>query len=140
MATKKMAFEGSILYGAAGSTATNVLTNSRDINYNTDTEKGDTTVRGAGSVPIGTARVTRLNLTIEWTMLVKSDDTYLEALRVAAYAGTPVAIRTKDYSAGKGFDGDMILDCQHGKPINGEQTVQFTGTPNDDSRTPQLYV
>lgn len=136
-----MAFEGSILYGAAGSIATNALTNSRDINYNTDTEKGDTTVRGSSSaVPIGTARVTRLNLTIEWTMLVKSDDTHLEALRVAAYAGTPVAIRTLDYAAGKGFNGDMILDVQHGKPINGEQTLQFTGTPNDDSRTPILYA
>lgn len=136
-----MGFEGVILYGAAGSTAATAITNSRDINYNFDTEKGDTTVRGAGtSPPKKTSRVTALNVTIEWTMLNKSDDATLESLRVAAYAGTPVAIRTKDYSSGKGFDGDCILDVQHGKPIAGEQTVQFTATPNDDSRDPSLYV
>jgi hypothetical protein len=141
MAVKKMGFEGKLYYGSAGSTATNELTNTRDINYNLDTEKGDTTTRGAGtSPPKKTERVTALGITIEFTMLNKTDDTYLEALKVAAYAGTPVALRTKDYSSGKGFDGDCILDVQHGKPLNGEQTLQFTATPNDDSRDPSLYV
>lgn len=141
MAVKKMGFEGLLYYGAAGATASGQVTNSQDITISYDNEEGATTVRGSGSaVPINTSRVTAKTVSIEWTMLVKSDDTYLEAMRVAEAAGTPVAIRLKDYSAGKGFDGDVILSMQHGLPLKGEQTIRFTGKPNDDSRTPSLYV
>lgn len=136
-----MGFEGEIYYGAAGSTASTKLTNSRDINYNLDPEKGDTTERGDGSAPpIVTERVAARVVSIDWTMLNKVGDTSLEALRVAAYAGLPVALRLKDYDSGKGYDGDVTLSVAHGKPYRGEQTYQFTATPNDDQRAPQLYV
>lgn len=139
MAVTKMGFEGKIYYGTAGSEGTTEITNSRDINYNIDTEKGDTTVRGSSGVPINTSRVTALGVTVEWTMLNKTDDSTLTALLTAAAAGNPVAIRTKSHSSGLGFDGDAILDVRQGKPIKGEQTYQFTATPNDDNRTPSLY-
>lgn len=141
MPVKKMGFEGEIYYGTAGSTAATKLTNSQDITITYDKEEGATTVRGSGSsVPINTSRVTAKSVSIQWTMLVKSDDTSLEALRVAEAAGNPVAIRLKDYAAGKGYDGDCILTMTHSAPLKGEQTIQFTATPNDDNRTPQLYV
>lgn len=141
MAVTKMGFEGLVYRGSAGSTASTQITNIRDVNYNIDRGDGDTTVKGDGSaVPIGCARAVRLDVTIDFLMLNKSDDTSLEALRTAAAAGTPVALRLKDYSSGKGFDGDVLLSVQHGEPIGGEQTYQFTATPNNDNRTPQLYV
>lgn len=141
MAVKKMGFEGLLYYGAAGSTASTQITNCQDITISYDIEEGATTVRGSGSsVPINTSRVTALSLSMEWTMLVKSDDTTLEALRVASAAGNPVAIRGKDYSSGKGPDLDVILTMQHGMPLKGEQTVRFTAKPNDDNRTPVLYT
>lgn len=137
----KMGFEGEIYYGAAGSTAASKLTNSRDITYNVDPEKGETTVRGAGSTPpINTERVTALGVSIEWQMLNKTTDSDLAALVTAAVAGTPVAIRTKSHSTGKGFDGDVNLTVRRGKPYKGEQTLDFTATPNDEQRTPQLDV
>lgn len=140
MAVKKMGFEGIAKYGVAGGTAATVISNSRDMSITLDTEKGDTTVRGTGSVPINTERVTGLGWSFEMTMLEKSDDTTLEALKVAAYAGTPVALRLLDYTAGKGYDGDVNVALSAGKPLKGEQTNQFTFTPNDDNRVPQLYV
>lgn len=141
MASKKMGFEGLAYYGVAGSTAATLLTNTRDMAYNLATDKGDTTVRGDGTAPpIGTSRVTRRNFTITFNMVNKEGDTALEAMRVAAYAGTPVAIRMKDYASGKGYDGDVILECDHGKPLGGEQTYDFTAEPNDDLRTPLPYV
>jgi hypothetical protein len=140
MPVKKMGFEGEIFYGTAGSTGATKITNSQDITITYDIEEGPTTVRGSGSSPpINTSRVTALSFSVEWTMLLKSDDTTLENLRVAAAAGNPVAIRLKDYSSGKGYDGDCILNVNHGVPLKGEQTVRFTGKPNDDNRTPQLY-
>lgn len=141
MPVKKMGFEGLIYRGTAGSTAATQMTNTQDITISYDNEEGATTVRGDGSaVLINTSRVVAKSVSIEWTMLVKSDDTNLEALRVAEAAGSPVAIRLKDHSAGKGFDGDVILSMQHGMPLKGEQTVRFTAKPNDDNRAPQLYV
>lgn len=136
-----LGYQGKIYYGVKGSTASNELTNSRDINYPFSTTKGNTTVRGDGSAPpIDTQSVTRRIGTIDWTMINKTSDVHLAALLAAAYAGEPVAIRTKDYSSGKGFDGDVVLDVTLGKPLDGEQTYQFTATPNGDLRAPQFYV
>lgn len=138
----KMGFEGQLYYGAAGSQASTLITNRRDITYKIGKETGETTTAGNGSAPpIGTARVTKRTVSIEWTMLEKSNDAQLEALKAAAAAGNPVAIRTKSFSTGKGFDGDCILEFDHGKPINGEQTIKFTAEPTDEGgRDPQLHV
>ena len=141
MAVKKMGFEGMIYYGVKGSKAGTQITNTRDISITVDTEKAPTAVRGAGSTPpIATSRVTGITWSAEWNMLEKSDDSTLEALKVAAAAGTTVALRMKDHSTGKGYDGDVVLSMRAGKPLNGEQTYDFTAEPNDDDRAPQLYV
>ena len=140
MATK-MGFEGLIYYGVAGSTASTAITNSLDISYSIDADKASTTIRGAGSVaPIKTERVVAIGLTIEWTMLNRTDDATLTALRTAAAAGNAVAIRTKDYSSGKGFDGDVTLAQKDGMPLGGEQTFVFTATPTSENRAPSVYV
>lgn len=139
--TKRMGFEGKIYYGAQGSTAATEITNSRDITESFGTGKGETTTRGDGSAPpIETFQVTSRTYSIKWQMTEKSDDTTLAALKAAAVAGTPVAIRTKSYSSGTGIDMDVILEVENGKPYKGEATLDFTGTPNDDNRTPQFNV
>jgi len=136
-----MGFEGELYYGAAGATASTKITNSRDITEDFGNEKGNTTVRGDGSAPpIRTQRVTERTYSLNWQMTEKSNDATLTALKAAVAAGTPVAIRTKSYSSGTGVDGDMILSMQTGKPLNGEQTIDFTAEPNDDNRAFQLNV
>lgn len=142
MSNVKMGFEGQIFYGVAGSTGGTQILNARDISYNMDHERGDSTVRGDGlSIPIKTEEVSLRVGSIEFAMIEDTTDTVLEALKVAAAAGTGVALRTKDHSAGKGFDGDVTLTVQKGMPIQGEQTVQFTATPSRGyGRAPQLYV
>jgi len=141
MAVKKVGFEGLLYYGAQGSTAATQVTNSRDISEEFTTEKGDTTVRGDGSAPPkNTSRVTSLGYKLTFQMVMKSDDTTLLALIAAAVAGTPVALRTKSYSSGLGVDADFVLDFSHGKPLKGEQTLDFTAELNDDNRAPSLNV
>ncbi len=141
----KMGFEGQIFAQAAsGSTATTQLTNVADVSITTDFDFGSTTTRGDGTaVPITYQKPTAVTWSCDFTMLEKTDDTSLALLKAAAALGTAVAFRMKDYSAGSGFDGDVNVTHSQGKPLNGEQTHDFTVTPNNDASTPrvsQLYV
>src|SRR4051812_19044130 len=123
MATKKMGFEGLMYQGTAGSTGANQINNCRDITETFDIGEGDTTVKGDSSAPpIETSRVVSRKYAIDFQMLYKSDDTVFLTLMANAVAGTPVAIRSKAYASGLGFDGDMNIKWKHGKPLKGEQT------------------
>lgn len=140
--TVRKGFEGIAYYGTAGSTASTQLTNCRDITYNTDAEFGDTTVRGDGSaVPIQTQSKTLRTQSIEITMLHDDTDTAFQAMETAAAGSDPVAIRTKSYASGKGYDGDCHLASSKPYPMNGEQVITFTCTPTrDGGRMPQPWV
>lgn len=142
MANQKMGFEGLLYYGVAGSTASTLIENCKDISISRDVERGDTTVRGDSSVaPIKTEHVTQRMLQIEFTMLNDSTDATLEALRVAVAMGAAVALRGKDYASGKGPDADFTLSQSDPWLLNGEQAITFTATPTRGSgRTPQIYV
>lgn len=137
-----MGFEGILFYGPPGATATQQITNCKDISVTRDVERGNTTVRGQSLIaPIETEHVTLLKLQIEWGMLNDSTDTILEALRVAAATGAGVAIRGKDHSSGKGPDGDFTLSQSDPWPLAGEQTITFTAIPTRaHGRAPQIYV
>ena len=138
-ATKKMGYEALLYYGAAGSTAATLITNCRDVAYNITPQTAPTTVKGAGSSPpTETFRVVGRQAQLTWTMTNKSDDSTLTALRAAAANGTTVALRYLPHSGGTGFDGDVVLQCENGAPLAGEQTFNFTATPNDDDRAPAL--
>jgi hypothetical protein len=137
-----MGFEGQLFYGVAGTTAATQLTNVQDINFPMDADYGNTTVRGTGlAIPIETQGVTCLKGTVEFTMIYDTADTALTAMMTAAATGAGVALRLKDYSAGKGPDGDYILKVENAMGLKGEQTKKFTGTPTRGyGRDPQLYV
>ena len=137
----KMGFEGLAYYGVKGSTAATLISNRVDITFDVDPQMAPTTVAGLGVLtPIETEGVA----TIKWSATIKmknvANDGVLVALRSAAAAGGPVAIRMKDYASGKGYDGDCNVKESFGGSLNGEQTFDFTFTPNGDLRTPQLYV
>jgi hypothetical protein len=138
----KMGFEGELYYGEAGATASTKIKSSRDINYNLDPDKAETTARGEGETPpIKTQQVTAIGASIEFTVVVKDDDGAADALQAASASGAPVAIRTKSYKTGKGFDGDCIITAKQGIPLNGEQTLQVTADPTDKKdRIPKLFV
>lgn len=137
-----MGFEGLLYYGTAGSTATTLLENCKDITVTRDVERGNTTVRGTGAnPPIETESVTVRKIQIEFVMINDITDTEFAALKTAVSAGTAVALRGKDYASGKGPDADFTLSMSEPWPLNGEQAVTFTATPNrDHGRSPQTYV
>jgi hypothetical protein len=137
-----MGYETQLFYGTAGTTAATQITNAVDVDYNLDPERGDTTTRGDGSsVPIVTSRVTALKPTITFKMLHKPADTTLAALIAASKAGSPVAMRTKSYSSGSGYDGDVTLSFKESAPLKGEGSFEFTAEATEESgRAPQTWV
>lgn len=146
MATDVMGFEGMAYYGVAGATASTLLENAKDISFTLTSNKGNTTVRGDSSAaPIETQRTTMNIAAITIQMLNDNTDTALEALRQAAAGqgpdGNGVAIRLKDYTAGKGPDMDCEVEASNPYPLDGEQVIDFTLTPSRSyGRAPQLYV
>jgi hypothetical protein len=132
-----MGFEGLIYYGAPGSTASTQLLNTRDVKISCDPEMGNTTIRGDGSAPpVDTESVTAVKWSMSLNMLQASTDTAVAALLTAAHAPAAVAIRMKSFATGKGADIDCNVKAEQGIPLKGEQTVDFTFTPNRALRDP----
>lgn len=142
MPNKKMGFEGKIYYDAAGGSATQEWGNTRDITEDFGTSTGDTSERGTAGEPIiEYARVGTRTYSIKVNCTEDSSDTILTAIKTAAAAGEPVAIKTKSDATGKGIDGDMIVESiSHGKPYKTEQTLDITFKPNNDNRAFQFDV
>ena len=137
----KMGFEGLAYYGVKGSTAATLINSRVDITFDVDPQMAPTTMAGAGIVPpVETEGVA----TLKWSATIKmknvANDAVLVALRTAAAVGNAVALRMKDYASGKGYDGDCNVKESFGGNLNGEQTFDFSFTPNGMLRTPQLYV
>ena len=142
MSNVKMGYEGLLYYGTAGSTATTLLENVRDITLNLEVERGDTTVRGdSTSIPIKTEDVTLLTVGLEFTMINDITDTELALMMTAAAAGTGVALRGKDYASGKGPDSDFTLSVGAPWELAGEQVLTFTAVPSrSNGRAPSNWV
>ena len=137
----KMGFEGLAYHGTKGSTASTLIANRVDVSFDVDPQMAPTTVAGPGTAPpVETEGVA----TIKWSCTIKmknsTSDAVLAALRTAAASGNAVALRFKDNSAGKGYDGDCNVKETFGGNLNGEQTFDFAFTPNGDLRAPALYV
>lgn len=140
MAVRYSGYQGQLFYGTAGTTAATQVTNCEDLNYDTEPERAPTTVRGTGaSPPIKTSKVVALGAVITWSMLMKSDDATLTSLLAAARTGAAVALRTKSYASGLGFDGDCTVGVTHEMTLAGQSKFNFTAEATDDEgRTPQL--
>jgi len=138
---KKAGYEGLLYYGSAGSTAATQVTNARDVNYAYSTVTADITTRGDGSAPPIEERIAvgRKLDDLSWSMVEKSNDTTLSAMKAAAAAGSLIALRTKAHGSGTGFDGDVYVSCKQGMPLGDAQTWDFKAELGPaDNRAPQF--
>ena len=98
-------------------------------------------LKNASRRPGKSSRATCVDMDgIEITFVNHVGDASLEAIKEAAASGDPIALRLKDYSSGKGFDGDVIVELDKEWPYKSEQLIRFTFTPNDDLREWDPYV
>ena len=128
----KSGYQGLLYYGTAGTTASTLLTNVEDLNYDTEQERVETTTRGDGTaIPKKVEDVVALGCTITWSMFNKTTDNELIALIAAARTGTAVALRTKSWASGLGFDGDCHVSVTHEMTLKGASKFNFTASPTD---------
>ena len=130
MGVTKLGPDGLLYYGAAGGSPATEIEYVRDVTVKTDPTKADTSSRKS---KIDTEETVGIKVTIDFEMLNRSDDAVLSALQSAAAAGTAVALKTRDYSGGKGWTGDFEISMENGQPYRGEQTYKFTATPSSKS-------
>lgn len=135
-----MGYQAKLYYGAAGSQASTLLENTRDIKYDTTPAVGSTLRRGDGSsVPIKTGEAVTLEVSLTWTMIHDTTDTSLVALLAAAATGAAVALRFIRSSGLLGLDADCVIKASQGAPIEGEETIDFELVAlSRASRTPLL--
>lgn len=139
--TDRAGYEARIFYGTAGTTATSPMPNVRDYSEDQSASFGNTTTRGESSAPpIATALVAMLEWEATWTMINKTGDAGLVAVRAAAKAGTPLAIRTIEHTGGTGFDGDCVFSVSKEFPLDGEQAFEVTARAYRGLREPQIDV
>lgn len=139
MADKRLGFEGLLYYGVAGSEATSEIPGTRDISESFPKEMADTSKRPVGGGLVRNSEATAaVGYECTFQTLNDTGNATIAALKAAAIAGTPVAFRSKQYSTGTGFDGDVNVQMERGVPYKGEQTLDFTVTPYDLIREYQL--
>jgi hypothetical protein len=138
MATR-MSLEAKLYYGTAGTTAATEATNIRDLTAPAAPGSTDISSRGSRIELVGPGMIA---YSLTWESNWSDTDAFVQAIYTAAIAGTAVAIRTKDYSSGKGFNGDCIITkADHKQPLKEGQKIDFEAKPTDIAgRYPQLYV
>jgi len=135
----RMSLEAKLYYGTAGSTAATLAENVRDLTSPLAPTKADISSRGSRVALYGPGQI---EASLAWESNWRADDAFVQAMYAAAIAGTAVALRTKDYSAGKGWDGDFIISKGDKKePLKEGQKIDFEAVPTDlAGRYPQIYV
>lgn len=123
----RMGIEGQLFYGAAGSTATTLANNVKDLTEAIDPQDADISARGSVIEQSGPGTI---KVTISWSSNWDPADAFILAMVAAATTRVPIALRTKDYSAGKGIDGDWIVTkLDHKEPLKEGQAVDFEAHP-----------
>ncbi len=137
---KVMGYQGLLYYGTKGSTASTLITNRVNVDFDLGVETGSTTSAGDGTtVPINTGEATALTPKISFQMIVGDDDAAIIALQAAAATGNPIALRYIRKTGLLGFDCDCIISAKQGSPLKGEATIDYAVEQVSASlRTPVL--
>lgn len=138
--SNRYGWEGLLYQGTAGTEITPSTSNIVDaieVTINFDDKVSETPTRAGGGWNSSSKGLRDLSVTVR--CYHDPEDTNYSALLTAAKSASGlIALRIIDHSGtgGKGVDADFVLTCEHSQPIDGRQTVSFTGKLNTDTRTP----
>lgn len=131
---KLMGFEGKLYWGSSGSTAATELTIARDVTYRFENDEADVSDRAS---IINLMDVAGVSFSLEFEVNNQSSNSFIAAVRTAAAAGTPMAFKTRDVSAGYGVDADFIVSVDENQALRDAQRLRVSAKPTDaGGRTP----
>ncbi len=124
----KLGFEGKLYYGAAGSLATNEMTNVRDITVSVENGEADVTTRASNGWKATAA--TLKSGSIEWEMIWEPGDAGFDAIKNAYFNNTAIALAALDGADGEGLDADFsITKFSRSEPLEDAMKVSVTAKP-----------
>lgn len=131
----KFGMNAKLYYGASGATASNELSNCKDVTLDLETGEADVTVRANEGWRATAA--TLKDASIEFEMIVDSEDAGYSFLADAFFSNTPIAILCLDAENGEGLDADvMITRFSRNEPLEEAITVSVTLKPTYSGRAP----
>lgn len=128
-------FQAKCYYGAAGSPATNELTNIRNLKLNLSKGEADVTTRGAKGwrQMVGTLK----EGSVEFDMVWDTEDPGFSAIQAAWENDTPIAILALDGKNGSGLDADCaVLNFERDEQLEEGLTVSVSVKPTYSTRGP----
>ena len=129
----RVGHEAKLYMGTAGSTAATELTIARDVNYSIETTTADVSSRAS---IIDSNAAVGVVLGIDFEILNDNSIAGIATLRAAAFAGTAIAFRSRDWTTGVGIDADFLITISEGQPLRDKQTIKITGKPTSATRVP----
>ena len=123
-------------FGTAGSTASTVIDNIRDITLNLTKAEADVTTRGANgwTLTVGTLKDGTVDANIIWD----DADAFFTAVQTAYFNDTPIAMLFLDKTGGQGLDADFsIVNFTRNEALAEALTADVSFKPTYSTRYPE---
>ena len=134
----KLGLDAKLFHGAAGTTATNEMTNVKDVTLNLESGDADITTRAAKGWRISAATLKEASL--EFEMVWDTSDDGFKAVKNAFFNNTAIALFASD-GDGNGLDADFVVSSfSRSEPLEEALTVSVTCKPTLIDRAPTWKV
>lgn len=130
----KLGLDAKLFHGEAGTTATNEMTNVKDVTLNLESGDADITTRAAKGWRISAATLKEASL--EFEMVWDTSDDGFKAVKNAFFNNTAIALFASD-GDGNGLDADFVVSSfSRSEPLEEALTVSVTCKPTLIDRAP----
>jgi len=131
----KLGMKAVLKYGPAGSTATTVLGNVRNVTLSLESGEADVTTRANQGWRATAA--TLKDGSVEFEMVWDTDDAGFAAVRSAWFSSAPIALAILDGPSGQGLDADFVVTSfSRSEPLEEAITASVTAKPTYSTRAP----
>ena len=130
-----------LYFGAAGSTASTLVDNVKDVTLNLETGESDVTTRGNSGWVATVA--TLKNGSVDCTIVWDTSDAFFTAVQAAWSASSAIALLVLDgvSASGTGLDADFtITNFSRQEPLTEAVTATVTFKPTYSTRAPAWIV
>jgi len=131
----KLGLNAKAYYGTAGSSATNEMTNIKNVTLNLEKGEADVTTRGADGwrLTVGTLK----DGSVEFEMIWDTEDAGFDAIQTAYFNDTLIALKFLDAAGGEGLDADFsITKLTRNEQLEEAITASVTAKPSYSTRAP----